>query len=220
VLFSSRNGSYHVVRPRQVGDTLAKSTFVGVAKVRVMNVLSFLGHWEQDSTFKSMNYIVPGGVVIGNDHMLTIFDVLTVFPPVAVVPLIDQDGHSFVYQLEVPCLCLFTVFLSLQATGGSGFTHWTSSDLDVVAVNTQGEITSVALGHTRVRLSDKRNTLHFDDSEVKYVLCFIRGNDISQVYVAIPSSMRFLPAPIETTVDQELHVPFGIFDEVFLCLSF
>ena len=29
--------------------------------------------------------------------------------------------------------------------------------------------------------------------------------------------MRFLPAPIETAVDQELLVPFGIFDSV-LCL--
>ena len=65
-----------------------------------MNLL-FLSSFAQDSTFKKMIYTVPGGAVIQNDHALTIFDVLTVFPTVTVVPLVDQDGGSFVYPLQV-----------------------------------------------------------------------------------------------------------------------
>lgn len=53
-----------------------------------------------------------------------------------------------------------------QASGGSGVYLWSVKPEGVVSVSSKGTLTTIARGKALASATDKKNTAHYDESEV------------------------------------------------------
>ncbi len=78
------------------------------------------------------------------------------------------------FPSRMHCRCLIRILWLIiflddrfcKATGGSGYFQWDSANTGVVSVSAQGELVSNALGSSIVKLTDKRNKLHYVMADV------------------------------------------------------
>ena len=60
------------------------------------------------------------------------------------------------------------MFVSIQASGGSGDYVWKTTDSSVASVNVKGEITTGKKGFANVTAADARNSAHKGTAEVGF----------------------------------------------------
>ncbi|PAA63143.1 hypothetical protein BOX15_Mlig004751g1 [Macrostomum lignano] len=84
----------------------------------------------------------------------------------------------------------------LQATGGSGEYSWLSSNASAVVVSSRGVVTAMSIGQAVVTAADVRNT----DNAAR-----------SEIVVAQPTGMAFLPATVEAEIGATLRLPIALY---------
>ena len=91
-------------------------------------------------------------VVVTKTQTLEIYDPVLVSPKQVVLLWDPQIEYNYQQTLE--------------ATGGSGKYQWSCDPEDVVGVSNFGSVVAIKKGASLVTAADKKNTAHFDTTEV------------------------------------------------------
>ncbi|EDO28443.1 predicted protein, partial [Nematostella vectensis] len=148
VLWSSTNGSYHIIKAKSSGSTVIDAAYTSI---KIGGGCSM----PSQVTEKVVQFKVP----ISGQQVVEIFDPVVVIPEELVFP-----WHP---QMEQRVLAVHQYHYQLKAAGGSGSYIWTSSNASIASVNTKGIImTTTSIGHTQVKASDTKNMDHFGTMEI------------------------------------------------------
>ncbi|EDO39640.1 predicted protein [Nematostella vectensis] len=189
VLWSSTNGSYHIIKAKSSGSTVINAAYTSI---------KIGGGCSMPS--QVADEVVQFKVPISGQQVVEIFDPVVVIPEELVFP-----WHP---QMEQRVLAVHQYHYQLKAAGGSGSYIWTSSNASIASVNTKGIImTTTSIGHTQVKASDTKNMDHFGTMEV-YVLPPSKMNFIPSAVEAEVGSRLSLPlvvAALAKRDSQDFH---------------
>eukprot|EP00794_Sanderia_malayensis_P016623 gene16623-18313_t len=163
--FKSSNSSYHYVRALKPGKAQINATLTGVRS-------------EDGKTLLKLKKAVFG------EQPVQIYNPIKVQPELVVFPWEPEVAVGKSYKVQ------------LKATGGSGGYQWSSQNYSMTSVTNNGLATSGnAIGSTRIKASDVKNTLHYGEATV----------------VVLPADrINFLPSAVEAEVGQYLTLPLSV----------
>eukprot|EP00117_Sycon_ciliatum_P012254 scpid5767/ scgid13392/ Nuclear pore membrane glycoprotein 210; Nuclear envelope pore membrane protein POM 210; Nucleoporin Nup210; Pore membrane protein of 210 kDa len=125
---------------------------------------------------------VPLATPVHRSQPVDIFNRIDLQPDVLAFPWHPEQPFQYNYPMKV--------------VGGSGQFRWGCQETAVARIDGHGVLTSIGAGIARPKVTDAKNSLHFD---------------VSTAYVVRPVDMKFVPSPVEAQVGNVLDLPLSVF---------